>query len=79
MQELTQEQFSEWLDDPVTEIFLKYLKDSINEEAELVAERIKGGGTMSDIEQTRIGTTCVTLEQIAEIELSEIIEFYKED
>lgn len=76
---LIPEQFDEWLEDPVTEIFLKYLKDSIKEESETVADIIASGGTLDEKEQIRKGTICVTLESISEITLEEILEFYKEE
>ena len=72
------DQFNEWLESPITEIFLKYLKDSAKEEAELITERIINGGQVSQEEQIRISTTCITLESISEITLEEIEEFYQE-
>lgn len=69
--------FEEWLEDPTTEYFMKYLKDSIKEESELVTETIANNGVLSENEQIRIGMTCVTLDRISEIDFEEIDNFYK--
>jgi hypothetical protein len=76
---LNQELFSEWLEDPVTEYFMKYLNDSIKHESGLIAESISGNSVISEAEQIRIGSMCVTLERISEIDFEEIEEFNKGD
>lgn len=76
---MNEEAFKEWLENPATEYFFKYLKDSIKEESELVAEAIANGGLISEEDQIRIATTCVTLQRISEIDLEEILEFYTEE
>lgn len=72
------EKFSEWLEHPVTEIFIRYLKDSAKEEAELLTELILNGGTVNEKEQIRISTTCLMLNEISDITLEEINEYYEE-
>lgn len=74
--ELTQDQWSEWKESPVTEIFLKYLKDSAKEEAELITSTVVEGGILTESEQVRSSSICVTLNRIAEIDLDEVIDFY---
>ena len=68
--------FQEWAESPVTEYIRKYLKDSIKEESELMADSIISGGIVSENEQIRVSTLCETLDQIAEISLDEIEDFY---
>jgi len=75
---ISQNQFDEWLESPVTEIFRKYLKDSAKEEVDLVTNLIMGGGVVSDHEQIRVSTTSLILNQISEIDIEEINEFYEE-
>ena len=76
---ITEEMFQDWLESPVTEYLHKYLKDSIKEESELVADAIVSGGIISENEQIRTGTLCETLERIKDISLDEIQEFYHKD
>lgn len=75
---MDQETFNDWLEHPGTEYVRKYLIDSANEEAQLLADTIVGGGLVSELTQTRIATTCITLNRIAEIDLEEIANFYTE-
>ena len=70
--------WTEWLEDPTTEIFLKYLVDSSKEEAELISSAILNGSILTEIEQIRVSSECVTLNRIAEIDLQEIIDYYEE-
>lgn len=77
--QVSPEQFEDWLENPVTEVFMKYLKDSVKDESESVADLISGGGYISEMEQAKIGSVCVTLTSISEIELEEILEFYKRE
>jgi len=72
---MNQEAWNEWLESPVTEYFLKYLRDSAKEESELLAEMIIQGGIIGEMEQKRISATCATLISIADIELEEIDDF----
>ena len=73
------ELFEEWLDNPATEVFMKYLIDCANEESELLAESILNGSIISDLEQVRVSTICVTLQRIADIDYNEIEELYSDD
>jgi len=73
------ELWEEWMEHPATEMLLKYLLDSAKEESDLVAESILNGSIISELDQCRVSTTCVTLQRIAEIDLAEIEDFYKED
>ncbi len=72
------DQFTEWLEHPVTEVFLRYLKDSAKEEADLITDLIMNGGNVNEQDQIRVSTTCLLLNQISEIEIDEINEFYEE-
>lgn len=74
---IQKESWTEWLENPVTEQFLKYLKDSVEEEVGLLKDSIKGGSILSESEQVRVSTTIQTLERISEIGLEEILDFYK--
>jgi len=76
---MNEERYQEWLENPVTEYFLKYLTDSSKEESELLADMIISGGIVGELEQKRISTTCATLISISEIDFEEIDEFYKRE
>jgi len=73
------EMFQEWLESPVTEVFLKYLKDSADEEAELLKDAILNGAIFSEKEQAIKTTTCVVLNEISDIDLEEIESFYQKE
>lgn len=75
---MTEEDFSDWLDNPVTQYVIKYLKDSVKESSSILAESIINGGVETEAEQVRVGTLCVTLTQISEITLQEIEDFYSD-
>ena len=72
------EMFKEWLDNPISELFFKYLKDSAKDDARLVGETIYSGGMIEKEEQIRISTTCATLIRISDIDYDEIESFYEE-
>lgn len=74
-----EEDFKEWLENPVTEYFRKYLKDSAREEAELLAEDILQGVVIENSAQIKISTICSTLNRISEIDYEEIDTFYKKE
>ena len=76
LNQLKAEDFLEWQSHPVTEIFLKYLKDSAEEESSALAVSILNGAVYSEKEQTHVATLCVALTNIAEIEYAEIEDFY---
>jgi len=71
--------FKDWLELPTTQYFFKYLKDSIKEESEIVAELICNGGSMTEEEMKDKAMLCVTMKHIAEIEFEEIETFYKSE
>lgn len=75
---MNSQQFQEWLENPVTEIFLKYLKDSAKDEAQLVSESILNGSVFDLNEQIKVSTLCITLTEISEITFEEIDDFYEE-
>lgn len=76
---MNQELFNDWLENEVTQYFLKYLKDSAKKEAELVADTILSGGIPSDIERFQTPAVCMTLNEISEINFEEIDVFYTEE
>lgn len=69
--------FKDWLDDPVTHEFIKYLKDSAKFESTILAEMIVGGDIVPLDDQLRISTLAITLNQISEITFEEIDSFYQ--
>lgn len=73
---ISKEQFEEWLEDPVTEYVMGYLKDSIKEEKENAGENVVSGSLYSENEQIMIATQCVTLQHIIDITLDEIKGYY---
>jgi len=75
---MNSQQFQEWLENPATEIFLKYLKDSAKDEAQLVSDTILNGSVFDVNEQIKISTVCITLNEISEITFEEIDDFYQE-
>ncbi len=70
-------EFDEWLEDPTTKYFIKYLKDSAKEESKIVADMILGGDIVPIDDQLRISTLAMTLIQIAEVSFEEIDGFYE--
>jgi len=75
---MKEEDFTEWLDNPVTEGFFKYLEDLVKQESTLVGSIIAGGGVIEHDEQVRISESCATLTSIRDIEYTEIESFYEE-
>lgn len=74
---MDKDSYAQWLDDPVTRYFIKYLKDSAKFESTFVAESIIGGEVIPLDDQIRISTLSQTLNQISEIGFDEIESFYK--
>lgn len=74
---MTEALLKEWLENPVSEYFFKYLEDSIKEESEIVKETIMNGGIISEQEQIQKATICATLQRMIDITFEEIDEFYK--
>ena len=70
-------EFDEWLEDPTTKYFIKYLKDSAKEESKIVADMIMGGDIVPLDDQLRISTLAITLIQIADVSFEEINGFYE--
>lgn len=73
---MDKDRFAEWLENPVTEYFIKYLKDSAKEESGLVADAIMNGDVVPVDDQIRVATLGMTLIQISEIDFQEIDTFY---
>ncbi len=73
---MDKDSFSQWLDDPVTEFFFKYLKDSAKLESTFIADSIVSGEVIPLDDQIRVSTLSITLIQISEIGLEEIESFY---
>jgi len=67
------------MEHPATEMLIKYLNDSSKEESQLLSDSILNGSIISDLEQCRVSTVCITLQRIAQIDLEEIEDFYKEE
>lgn len=76
---IEKEDFEDWLENPVTQYFKKYLSDSAKEEETLASASIVTGAILSEREQIRISTTYAVLDSIGDITLEEIQDFYKED
>ena len=73
---MDEDSFKQWLEDPATRYFIKYLKDSAKFESAFVAESIIGGEVIPLDDQIRISTLSQTLQQISEIGFDEIESFY---
>jgi len=71
------EDFDEWQDNPVTQYVIKYLTDSIKEASEMMADDIANGAIVSESDQIKTATMCLTLREIAELELETIESFYE--
>lgn len=71
--------FKEWLEEPATEYFMKYLKDSIDHEADMLKDQIISGGIATEREQAYVSAICATLEKIVGIDLEEIDDFYSKE
>jgi hypothetical protein len=74
---MDKDSFTQWLEDPVTRYFIKYLKDSAKAETTFIAEAIMSGEVIPLDDQIRVSTLNMTLVQISEIGFSEIQEFYE--
>jgi len=74
---MDKDSFAEWLENPVTEYFIKYLKNSAKEEATFIADAILNGDIVPLDDQIRVSTLSMTLTQISEISFQEIESFYK--
>lgn len=70
-------EFDEWLEDPATKYFLRYLKDSAKEESNILADMILGGNIVPLDDQIRISTLAVTLTQISDVSFDEVDGFYQ--
>jgi len=72
------EQMEEWLENPVTEYFRSYLKDSAKEAAEIVSDDILNGEIVPELEQAKAASMCMTLTRMSEVTFEEIENFYEE-
>lgn len=70
--------FKEWLENPVTEYFKKYLNDYALKEAQKVAADILGGEILTDITQAKTIGECAGYNDISKIDLETIETFYDE-
>lgn len=75
---MKQEQWDEWLENPVTEFLIQYLKASAKEGAEIASDDILNGEIIPELEQAKVGSMCMTLTRISEVSLKEIEDFYEE-
>jgi len=73
---MDKDEFADWLENPVTEYFVKYLIDSGKEESKMVADAILNGDIIPLDDQIRIATMSMMFTRIAEINLEEIEGFY---
>lgn len=73
---MKEESLQEWLENPVTEYFFKYLQDQIKDTSTLLAERISNGGVVPIEEQIELATECLTMKRVTEVTYEEINEYY---
>jgi len=78
MLNITKENWQEWAESPVTELFFKYLTDTADESLGDIALTIASGGIYTEVEQTRIAIANATLKMVVETTLDEIEEFYND-
>ena len=76
---MTKDEFEDWVNDPVTKEFRKYLIDSSDEEAEILKDTIISGEVVPVEDQYRIVIMNVLFRRIVEIDYEEIAGFYKQD
>ena len=74
---MTKDEFNDWVDDPVTIEFRKYLSDSADEEAEILKETIMGGNVIPEVDQYQVVIMNNLFRRIIEIDYEEIDGFYK--
>ncbi len=74
-----EEAFKDWIGNPVTEFVIKYLNDSIKEASEMMADEIANGSIINEKDMIRTATMCITLKRIAELDYTEIEDFYTKD
>jgi len=75
---MTKDEFDDWVNDPVTREFRKYLSDSASEEAEILKETIMSGSVIPEVDQYQIVIMNSLFRRIIEIDYEEIVGFYKE-
>jgi len=75
---MTKDEFEDWVNDPVTKEFRKYLSDSADEEAEILKETIMSGTVVAEVDQYRIVIMNNLFRRIIEIDYEEIDGFYKD-
>lgn len=74
---MDKDDFKQWKEDPVTIYFLKYLKDLAKYESTFIAESIASGEVIPVEDQYRISTSCMTLNQISDLDQELIENFYE--
>jgi len=74
---MTKDEFEDWVNDPVTKEFRKYLSDSADEEAEILKETIITGNIVPEVDQYRIVIMNQLFRRIIEVDYEEIEDFYK--
>lgn len=74
---MTKDEFQDWVNDPVTKEFRKYLSDSADEEAELLKETIMSGNVIPEVDQYQVVIMNNLFRRIIEIDYEEIDGFYK--
>lgn len=74
---MTKDEFEDWVHDPVTIEFRKYLKDSADEEAEILKETIMSGNVIPEADQYQVVIMNNLFRRIIEIDYEEIDGFYE--
>lgn len=78
MNKVKKDDFDDWLENPVTEYFMQYLKDSAKEEVDIITDAIFNGAIIPENEQISKSSICATLSTIADIRFEDIESFYQE-
>lgn len=73
---MNEEMFQEWLENPATKHFLKYLEDKRKETGRVLGEDIAFGASYDENEGRRIAEECATLMYISDIDFEQIDSFY---
>lgn len=71
--------FKEWLEEPATEYFMKYISDLAEDEVDTLKDGIIGGAILSERDQVRVAALVEAMGRISEIDLEEIEEFYRKE
>lgn len=79
MLKIDPEDWKEWKDSRVTQAVLKYLSDFVSQVGEAHKERFLQGHVIPEIEQIRESAKCIAYMDVADIELDQVLNFYKEE